>query len=286
MKHIRTISMLVLSSMLITSLAGCSSNKQSMEEIIATAESAVATPTPVPGNPEQAIITSGDLVFKKYTDNYYLVGEETTASVWLKYNYLPNDVNIAVEEWSSSDESVATVSDSGQVKPVGFGECEITLHVSDGLTDGTTTSIKVVVEEGIIELDDQEIPDYDSLLTACKNAYGTFDVYDDSFSNAYESDEDTPHISVDDNTSSFYRDYSTLDKILNGTMGECVVCRCGDNIVYFDGYQYAFLCDDYLLFNFGYDNFSDPMISYDELKEFHDNTGLPIPSEEDCSILY
>ncbi len=285
MKHIRTISMLVLSSMLITSLAGCSSNKQSMEEIIATAESAIATPTPVPGNPEQAIITSGDLVFKKITDDYYQVNDEVKAFVWLKYNYQPNDVNIAVEEWSSSDETVATVSDDGKLTPVGLGECEITLHISDGLTNGTTTSISVTVEDGIIELEDQDLPSFSELKRICKDSYGDiFSEYDDSIDNALSWDEDTPFINLGNNTTDFYKDYSTVEKLIFNS-GKFVICHCGDSVVFITGSSYAVLCDEYLFYYFGCDTPGIP-IDYDDLIDIHDKTGLPIPDEEAVSELF
>lgn len=281
MKHIRTISMLVLSSMLITSLAGCSSNKQSMEEIIATAESAVATPTPVPGNPEQAIITSGDIVFKKITDEIYTVDNSIKYYEYLKYNYQPNDVNIAVEEWSSSDENVATVSDDGKLAPVGFGECDITLHITDGLTDGAYASIHVTVEDAINRLDDKDIPDYDTLLSNSISAYKDVDDYDDCFFinepfSACYNEDNYNHI---DDVSRIIDGYNTPYMVFVNDNYSVVVAVDPDS----GSGMYWFGCDGYDFFYFGED---DETLDYDMMKDMSEATGLPIPDEEAVSELF
>ncbi|GEM_PF-6735237 len=272
MKHLRNIAVLSVALSLSFAFAGCNSDKN-VEQLVSQAESAVATPTPEPCYPEQAVITNGDIVFKLVADNYYTVDNLRKAYIMLTYNYTPSDVQIAVEEWSSSDESVATVTDKGKLEPVGFGECEITLHISDGLTEGTTTSINVKVEDGINIIDDRELPTYSTLCTDIKSDYGDdVDVYDtDLF---YFGDDDFLAIYTSD---SEYFNEERIDIALGNLYEEdYIVCKTSDcDIIICDG-LYSLYSDQYCL-TYGY---TGTNLGFDHMREVIESYGLPFPDEE------
>ena len=150
MKKYAFLFILVVSFIFVVS---CSTNQMkdvssTSDILMETTTSATPTPTPAP-NPSEVIIANGDLNYGLIWGDYFVLNNKHQDVVELTYNYLPKDVNIAVEEWTSSNEDVATVNDRGVITPVGLGSCEITLHISDGLTSGTTTSITVTVEDGM-----------------------------------------------------------------------------------------------------------------------------------------
>ncbi|MDE7389865.1 MAG: Ig-like domain-containing protein, partial [Lachnospiraceae bacterium] len=68
------------------------------------------------------------------------IGETTT----LKATVLPSDADNKAVTWSSSNDSIATVSSSGVVKAVGKGTATITVKTEDG---GFTAECKVTVTE-------------------------------------------------------------------------------------------------------------------------------------------
>lgn len=155
-------------------LVGCSgktdvkSDSSGKEATTITETSLSPTPTPIP-MPEQVIIANGDVTIGMLFDDYFVIDNLHQSLLALKYNYQPSDVNIANEEWSSSDESVATVDEKGILTPVGLGECEITLHVSDGLTNGASDTISVVVKDGYTQFDEETYPSYDELFEYAEN---------------------------------------------------------------------------------------------------------------------
>ena len=69
------------------------------------------------------------------------VGSSSTLTV----NILPEDATYTGVQWTSSDETVATVSSGGVVKGVSVGEAVITATTNDG---GLTAQCTVTVEEG------------------------------------------------------------------------------------------------------------------------------------------
>ena len=44
-------------------------------------------------------------------------------------------------------------------RPIGLWECEITLRVSDGLTNGASDTISVVVKDGYTQFDEETYAD-------------------------------------------------------------------------------------------------------------------------------
>ncbi len=286
----KSISLLLVLCMAST-LGSCSSRDSAAKDetsptiVTTSAEPTLTpTPTPIPACPEQAIIIGGDIVFGLMFDDFYQVNYATGDSIALEYNYQPRDVNIAVEEWSSSDESVATVNSSGVVTPVGMGECEISLHISDGLSDGTYASINVIVQNGIINVENYELPSYDELLNNLENVYGSDSVsnYGTSFSNypAFESSNyEGPFVFCNSPSDSMYQDYP-IEETIRETETRYIVCR-NDNFVlmiYEHGIQLR--SDEY---DFGVFFMNG---SFDESIEIAESVGIYIPTESlDLTVL-
>ena len=233
----KSISLLLILCMA-SALGSCSSNDSAAKAettppiVTTTAEPTPTpspTPTPIPACPDQAIIIGGDVVFGLLFDDFYQVNYTNGDSIALEYNYQPRDVIIAVEEWSSSDESVATVSSSGVVTPVGMGECEITLHISDGLSDGTYTSINVIVQDGMINIENYDLPSYDEILINMENVYGadSLSISATTFSNypAWEgTDYEGAFVYCSNPSDSLYQDIS-IEESIQATTAKYVVCR-------------------------------------------------------------
>lgn len=90
-----------------------------------------------------------------------------TDAIWLSATVYPEDADNQVLSWSSSNESVATVSDFGEVTAVGRGTSVITCAATDG--SGVSTSCTVTVTGDVpvtmITLDKK------SLLMAVNDTY-------------------------------------------------------------------------------------------------------------------
>ncbi len=262
---------------LLLASSSCSQNEHyeaSSTTSTTVAEKDGVTPTPIPACPEQVVISSGDITFGQIIDNYYLVDCEHMDAIDLVYNIQPRDVNIAIEEWASSDENVATVNSDGRLTPVGFGECEITLHVSDGLTDGAYTSINVVVEDGIIEMEDFELPDYYTLQENCLAVYGSDVIYvtSDAFSHVNDL-EDYPFIGCQYYTSDFYADYP-FEELVNGMNAPYIICRNDECSMFFYEDGLMVLCDEYILI-------IGTQFDGSTIQDVASNIGLPLPEDEE-----
>ena len=128
-------------------------------------------------------------------DSYYLSlkpGESYTVS-WV---VTPSD---ATEEltWSSSDSSVATVSDSGKITAVASGSCSITLSSESGVSEYVYVDV----------LEDTYFTDSEAELAAC----GTWTSY-----GAYLNDESVEYFGVEmylysDNTGTLYYDGDSIE---------------------------------------------------------------------------
>lgn len=182
---------------------------------------------------------------------YYLVDCEHMDTLDLTYNYQPRDVNIAVEEWSSSDESVATVDSNGKVTPVGYGECEISLHVTDGLTDGAYTSINVTVQDGIIQMEDYDIPSYDQLRTNLCDDYGLgrVDDYDTFYSNYSQftaNNYEGPYIYCNYFTDDMYLQFGSLESLVNDEDFAYIVLQNEQCYFVIISNGLYVLCDEYI----------------------------------------
>lgn len=281
----------VISSVLIVSLllsvVSCSNNEsQSVTSVQATSATTAAapTPTPVPACPEQAIIIGGDVVFGLLFEGFYQVNYENGNSIALEYNYQPRDVNIAVEEWSSSDESVATVSDSGVVTPVGMGECEITLHVTDGLSDGAYASINVTVQDGVIPIDNQELPSYDEIRANLESLYGADNVfvYENNFSNLSEFTYTVPEIPFVYccNPLDYSYRYSPYETLVQDEYSKYIVCRNDDYILIIEAGGITLRSDEYLL------GIAALNGSYEEAIDIAESLGIHIPTDSlDLTVL-
>lgn len=264
----KSIKSTLISTVLIVSFSlsavSCSTNdSQSVASTQATSSTTTATPTPtpVPACPDQAIIIGGDIVFGLLFEGFYQVNYENGNSIALEYNYQPRDVNIAVEEWSSSDESVATVSNSGVVTPVGMGECEITLHITDGLSDGAYATINVTVQDGVIPIDNQDLPSYDELRANLESLYGAdnVEVYETFFSNLsyrIDTDPDAPFIYCNNSMDDLYRDFP-YEALVRGENRKYIVCQNDDYVLIIEEAGITLRSDEYLLgivvYNGGYE---------------------------------
>ena len=290
---IRSISIAVVASLSL-SVISCSSNDSSSvapSQATSVTTTVAPTPTPVPACPDQAVIVGGDVVFGLMFDDFYQVNYANGDSIELEYNYQPRDVNIAVEEWSSSDESVATVSNSGVVTPVGMGECEITLHVTDGLSDGAYASINVTVQDGENLIEIQELPSYDELRANLESLYGAdnISVYENNFSNLTEftyTNPELPYVFCYNSSDDFYWDYpyETLVQGEYSGQGECIryiVCRNDDYVLIIDergGIQLR--TDEYLLSIYAHSN------GYEEAIDIAESLGIHIPTDSlDLTVL-
>lgn len=93
----------------------------------------------------------------------------TSSPVQLHYSTTGTGTYYQNVLFSSSDENVATVTDTGLVSPVNAGECEITVKTLDG---GITQKVKVTVETDYSELADK-VAQYQKLIddTKDKNQY-------------------------------------------------------------------------------------------------------------------
>lgn len=158
----------------------CSSSKNSDSHEETTEVTFTPTPT-IPPCPEEVTITNEDISFVLVGEDVFFNDNDSYTEdqyVDLKYVYFPSDTVVTVVEWSSSDDSVAVVDENGRVSPVGEGECEISLHVTDGVSDGAWTTVNVSVEDKLIVLEDQDVPNYDELLAAVKALpYGNSGIY-------------------------------------------------------------------------------------------------------------
>ena len=260
------------------SMISCSSNSSqsgTSAQTTSATTTAAPTPTPIPACPEEAIIIGGDVVFGLMFDDFYQVNCENGDSIELEYNYQPRDVNIAIEEWSSSDESVATVSNSGVVTPVGMGECEITLHITDGLSDGAYATVNVSVESGIVQIDNQTLPTYDELKSNIEAVYGNdfLLVYDDYYGfYRYEDYDVLPFIGCEYYTSDFYNDYPP-EELYRGMNCRYQAFQNDSYLILIDGDGITVRCDEYLLFIYAY--YGDIEDSMDIAESF----GISIPRE-------
>ena len=82
---------------------------------------------------------------KKIKLNKKKLSLKVKKSEWLSTTVKPKDATAAWDfEWTSSDESVAKVSEWGEVTGVGAGECTITCKATDG--SGVTAECKVTVK--------------------------------------------------------------------------------------------------------------------------------------------
>ena len=82
---------------------------------------------------------------KKIKLNKKTLNLKVKKSEWLSATVKPKDATAAGDlEWTSSDESVAKVSNWGEVTGVGAGECTITCKATDG--SGVTAECKVTVK--------------------------------------------------------------------------------------------------------------------------------------------
>ncbi len=244
-----------------------------------TISTSTPTPTPEP-YPQEVLIVNGDVSFRKIIDDYYYVGTERLKSVELKYNYQPKDVNIAVEEWSSSDESVATVSNNGTLIPVNNGSCIISLHVSDGLTDGVTTSINISVEDGITKLTEESFPSYDSIFDYAENTlkfdadsynYDSDENYNDTDDGFYYMKGDVS-VLCSNKDSKFFYELDLKEWVVNmGTEGSYVGQMEGLTMLV-NNFTIDYFCDEYHCRIF-YD-INDPSLAM----QIVDALGLPNPT--------
>lgn len=274
----RSLKPIALLLSLVLLLGACSSDKEetSVTPTTTTSEATTVepTPTPTPNCPDQVIIANGDIEFGQIIDGYYLVDCDHADTVDLAYNIQPRDVNVAVEEWSSSDETVATVSGSGTVTPIGYGECEITLHVSDGLSDGATTSIHVTVQDGIIEIEDLVIPSYEELKTNIENTYGSSNMLYTSYSyGMYTNFESLPFIGCEHCSGTFYTDYP-FEELIYGMNCRYKVFKSDEYILIIDGNGITIRCDEYLLFIYAYYGNIDDSLAVAESVGIH----IPVDS--------
>ena len=274
---LRCISLALSIAVLSGGVASCSSSEPAAQTTPVTEVTTLSpTPTPTPNCPDQVVIIQGDIVFGQILEDYYLVDCAHTDYVDLEYNIQPRDVNVAVEEWSSSDESVATVDNNGKVTPVGVGECEISLHVTDGLTDGAYTSIVVTVEDGIIRFDDCEIPGYEELKAEICDVYGaeTIDDYGTHYSNywSYLDSTDLPFLYCDRYDDDMYEDYGSLEKNLLGTNTEYIICQNTQCVLMIYPGGIVIICDEYM---FGVDC-SDT----EESMDVAESLGYTIPRDQ------
>ncbi|MCR4688695.1 MAG: hypothetical protein K5745_03985 [Saccharofermentans sp.] len=240
-----TASALIL-SMLFAAASCANKDTPGVNNLIpASSEASLPTPTPEPGLPDKVIIADGDLTFLKIND-IFLLENQPKYYMTLQYNYQPGDVAIAVEEWSSSDESVATISDKGKLEPVGVGECEISLHVTDGLTDGAYTSITVTVEDGVTTLENTSWPDYDTLLSIAKDYFSEsdLDIYDASF---YAIEDGLPFIACSNSADEDY-DGDIQDAISDWGEEEFIYIENGDTAMILRNTSILVICDEYELY--------------------------------------
>lgn len=86
------------------------------------------TSTPVPSPAE--VVPAEEISF--YEDEIRIHIDE---KMDLRVELLPDNTTDTLLVWTSSDESVVTVSDTGTVSGVGFGDAEITVSTSNGLSD-------------------------------------------------------------------------------------------------------------------------------------------------------
>lgn len=258
------------------SMISCSSNSNQLgtpAQTTSATTTVAPSPTPVPACPEQVLIVQGDIVFGQISEDYYLVNCEHVDTVDLEYNIQPRDVNIAVEEWSSSDESIATVSSSGKVTPVGYGECEIVLHVSDGLSDGATTSINVTVQDGIVHLDDIGLPSYEELKANFEAVYGSgFFLVDSTHYFNVNNLDVLPFIGCYSTDDDSYRDMN-YEAMIDGMNCKFIVCKTDDYYIVLDETGITIQNDDYLLFIYPWYG------SLEDALEIAESAGIHIPTD-------
>ena len=262
----RKCTLIFLLTVLIVFAVSCSNEKtEPVSNISEVQTETTVSPTPTPDPyPKEVLISNGDITIDRVIDGFFFFDGVRQNNIELKYNYQPRDVNIAEEVWTSSDDSVAKVSDKGIVTPVGLGTCTIDLHVSDGLSDGAYTSITVVVEDGIKQIPG-EYPSYDTIFSYAENnlkgnadrySYDTDENYNDTDDGFYYNKGDLS-LMCSNKDSQFFFEYkfdeenmsqfdSSWDPHYFGEMD-------GMRIVV-SSYRIDFYCDEYHFIAMGYDN--------------------------------
>lgn len=112
--------------------------------------SPLPTETPVPTNTPTAVPSSAEVVDPEdisFAEEYVMIHIDETLE--LKADLLPDDTTEKHLNWTSSDESIVTVSETGKIKGVSFGEAEITAVTSNGLS--ATCSVKVAYAQRDME---------------------------------------------------------------------------------------------------------------------------------------
>lgn len=129
------------------------------------------------------------------------------------------------EEWSSSDESVMTVDDQGNVLAVGYGECVITLKCQTG--NGPVEAIcRIKVEEGEWSISDVNGPDVmfvDDCTEFHSNIYATRYAWPDTF----EWSVSDPSLMEIDYTED---GYISVNALAAGTVDVTLTCTEGEQV--------------------------------------------------------
>lgn len=87
-------------------------------------------------------ITSSDILVQQINLSENVKTMTVGESALLTYNYYPTNANVGTDfSWSSSDESVARVSDNGNIKAKGVGTATITLENDKGLISRCTITV-------------------------------------------------------------------------------------------------------------------------------------------------
>lgn len=103
------------------------------EEIPGAAATAIPTQTPEPTAvpTEVPLVNSVAITYNTYDEPEFTAGVGETVQLDCAFYPINNELTVT---WSSSDESVATVDQTGLVTGVGSGQCEIYAEVG-GITD-------------------------------------------------------------------------------------------------------------------------------------------------------
>ena len=118
-------------------------------------------------------------------------------SGYLKYTIDPNDTKDKTVNWTSSNESIATVND-GTIVAVNEGSCEITVTTVNGKTD----TCKVIVEA--------HIPNFKEMYAS----YDSNDWCDIASDGSYMKVDTNPNDFDSDNLWLYYETFSEADKFI------------------------------------------------------------------------
>ncbi|MDR0907275.1 MAG: leucine-rich repeat domain-containing protein [Rikenellaceae bacterium] len=124
---------------------------------------------------QKAVTEAGEILVKEVTDvtldkETLTLTEETSKT--LEAIIVPEDASNKDVEWTSSDETIATVDAEGKVTAVKEGTATIIVTTADG---GKTATCEVTVEPGIDLLSTEYIPD-PGFLAYCKEQMTEWDI--------------------------------------------------------------------------------------------------------------